>query len=110
MDKSSFFRKFRFDQQFKESEIKAFLLDLFNSDAFRAAVQVQAAKQQWQPLGRVTSVNAKPVPCTLTSMSLFDAFKEAGIVAESGYIRKCCRFLCKHRLLHMASHAWLVAL
>lgn len=78
--------KIRYEQYLDmsdEKQVKAFMLDLFNSDA------LQSNFSKGGYLGKVKSVDFEPMRCKLVTMSLFDKLTSNGVVYESGAIKKC---------------------
>lgn len=70
-------------KRFAQSEIDAFLLDLFNSDVVRQHFAAQDRRGSPVALGgKVASVKFDPLTCSATTMDMFDVFLEHGVVAS----------------------------
>jgi len=80
---------FRFDQYYQKYMSEQFIKDLLNSEELQEVFHVPQKGDDAAPLGNVTRVRARDVPCGMTSLSLFDRLGDAGIVREGGSIQKC---------------------
>lgn len=80
---------FRFDQYYQKYMSEQFIKDFLNSDEVQGVFHVPQKRKDPGPLGNVTRVRAREVPCGMTSLSVFDRLGEAGIVREGGSILKC---------------------
>lgn len=73
---------FSYNKHFNQSLINNFVQEFFNSEAVLQTIELSNKSP-------VESYTTESVPCTYTSMSLFNRLKEEGIVRESGSICKC---------------------
>ncbi|XP_006628130.3 cilia- and flagella-associated protein 300 [Lepisosteus oculatus] len=81
---------FNFDQYFHPYKKHDFALDFFKDPCVKSNLKVLDASGLWKALdSEITKVNVEAVPCTRTSMDLFDALYSCGILRPSGHIVKC---------------------
>ncbi|XP_071989069.1 cilia- and flagella-associated protein 300 [Engystomops pustulosus] len=82
---------FRYDQYFQSYQKDVFVLAFFQDPNVTSHLKLLTGSSgQWTALGtNVKKIEAREVPCTHLSMSLFDRLQEENIVKESGYISKC---------------------
>jgi len=90
VDELSRLAAFRFDRRFDDAQTDAFLSDLFNSAAVRAAFVPVGARRAPAPItGKVTGVKYERLSVKQLSMDFFDKVAEEGLVVpESGSIKK----------------------
>jgi hypothetical protein len=80
---------FRYDQYYKAYMSDQLIKDFLNSEAVQGVFQVPVKGKEPAPLGTVSSFRCREVPCTVTSLSLFDRLGECGAVRDTGSIQKC---------------------
>ncbi|XP_068687244.1 cilia- and flagella-associated protein 300-like isoform X2 [Montipora foliosa] len=81
---------FSYDQLFRAYQKDKFVLDFFQDPAVISSLQLVSSTNTWAPLNvKVSSITAKVISCSVTSMGFFDRLQEQGIIRESGKIRKC---------------------
>jgi len=76
------FSTFTYNKQFNQNLINNFVQEFFTSDTVSQIIDLSNTTP-------VETYEAEEVPCTYTSMSLFNRLKDEGIVRESGSICKC---------------------
>ncbi|XP_075054884.1 cilia- and flagella-associated protein 300 isoform X2 [Mixophyes fleayi] len=81
---------FRYDQYFQPYQKDDFVLAFFQDPNVISHLKLLSSSGQWTTLGtKVNKIEAKEIPCTQLSMSLFDCLDKEYIVREGGYISKC---------------------
>ncbi|XP_053564561.1 cilia- and flagella-associated protein 300 [Bombina bombina] len=82
---------FCYDQYFQPYQKDDFVLAFFQDPNVVSQLKVLSSTTgRWIQLGsKVKQVEAKEIPCTLLSMSVFDCLYTEGIVRQSGHIVKC---------------------
>ena len=77
---------FRYDQYYKAYMSDQLIKDFLNSEAVQGVFQVPVKGKEPAPLGTVSSFRCREVPCTVTSLSLFDRLGECGAVRGEGLL------------------------
>lgn len=80
------------DTMFRRGMAAEYLKALFNDPSFRTHFMVTDTRgglRLWSPIAKVDAVDFVPVRATATTLEVFDRFKEAGLVRESGGIARC---------------------
>ncbi|XP_044143868.1 cilia- and flagella-associated protein 300 [Bufo gargarizans] len=82
---------FRYDQYFQSFQKDDFVLAFFQDPSVASHLKVLSGSSgQWTTLGtNIKKIEAREIPCSHVSMSLFDCLHKENIVKESGYIAKC---------------------
>lgn len=92
LDNTVFFYKFLFDEPLPLYEIPNFILSFVSTPEGQRAIGLrQSSKEKLAtdeaiPIEKVKTVQLK---CSLTDMNIFKRFEEAGVVSETGTIKKC---------------------
>eukprot|EP00940_MAST-03C_sp_MAST-3C-sp2_P001286 g1286.t1 len=83
-------KTFRMTRNFDASKAEQFLIDFFNSDHVRAHIRVASKRSGMVAvLGKARSVKFRQLRTTVRKMTFFQRLTTEGLIAESGYIRKC---------------------
>lgn len=89
LDTFSASHTFQFSGHVDEDNLSSFLTQFFNDKVVRSSFRVASRTSMTNLMGTSKGVVFRRLRTSVTNMSFFERLRTEGIVASSGYIRKC---------------------